>query len=215
MRTLLSTHGRHNYRLHRMSGGKLTPLQWLNSLYKQHKPMIKPTKDHILIERTESLKQIGSIHLPDVAITMKATIYGVTRNGEDIQLQLVEIDANFKNLDHAWGVAGFYTGDIGGPPYDAFLLCPREGGMLFKTPGECIAIARRQEEESATLTLDTVFIAAENCLTMWEHAYTNNGVASPEWFERRIVEAQAALALLRKFKAGCFAPPPRDRKGRR
>ena len=68
MRTLLSTHGRHNYRLHRMSGGKLTPLQWLNSLYKQHKPMIKPTKDNILIERTESLKQIGSIHLPDVAL---------------------------------------------------------------------------------------------------------------------------------------------------
>lgn len=30
--------------------------------------MIKPTKDHILIERTESLKQIGSIHLPDVAL---------------------------------------------------------------------------------------------------------------------------------------------------
>jgi chaperonin GroES len=30
--------------------------------------MIKPTKDNILIERTESLKQIGSIHLPDNAL---------------------------------------------------------------------------------------------------------------------------------------------------
>ena len=48
--------------------------------------------------------------------------------------------------------------------------------------------------------LEKVIEKCERSLNMWEHASTNNGLSSPEWFKRRVAEKNAALAAIQAWR---------------